>query len=153
MSAPTSSEVPVLVCRARSLLCALSLQHVAETTRPLPIEPVIGMPSFVYGLSVIRGKPVPVLDLGSLVGSREKAHPSRFVVLRTGDRQVAAAVEQVVGIRTLSSGSLDALPPLLSKASAASVSTIGTLDTALILVLNTAKLAPELASKVMEVGK
>ena len=128
-----------LVCRARTRLCALPLVHVVETMRPLPITPLAGAPPFVRGLSVIRGVPVPVVDLGALLSGSEPASPMRFVTLRLEDRCVALAVEGVLGIQELP-GTLRSLPPLLAEASAEALSSVGTLDAELLLVLETARL-------------
>jgi chemotaxis signal transduction protein len=54
-----------------------------------------------------------------------------------GERRVALAVAQVLGIRTLDSGPL---PPLLR---ADALLAIGTLDSELLLVLNSARLIPD----------
>ena len=54
---------PVLIVMAGARACAIPLDYVAETMRPLPIEPVAGTPGFVRGVSVIRGAPTPVVDL------------------------------------------------------------------------------------------
>ena len=63
-----ASEIsPVLVVTVGARACAIPLQHVAETMRPLPIEPVAGTPGFVRGVSVIRGAPTPVVDLRALL--------------------------------------------------------------------------------------
>ncbi len=65
-----ASEIsPVLVVMVGARACAFPLHHVAETMRPLPIEPVAGTPSFVRGVSVIRGMPTPVVDLKALLES------------------------------------------------------------------------------------
>ena len=55
-------RIPVLVVMVGARACAIPLDHVAETMRPLPIEPVAGTPGFVRGVSVIRGAPTPVVD-------------------------------------------------------------------------------------------
>jgi purine-binding chemotaxis protein CheW len=124
-------------------LCALPLQYVLETMRPLPVEPVVGMPPFVHGLSIIRGIPLPVVDAGALFGSSDGAKPGRFVTVRSGDRQVALAVDEVLGIRELPHAGLQELPPLVREMSADLVSALGTLDAALLLVLCAAHLVPE----------
>jgi chemotaxis signal transduction protein len=58
---------PVFVVMVGARACAFPLHHVAETMRPLPIESVAGTPSFVRGVSVIRGVPTPVVDLKALL--------------------------------------------------------------------------------------
>lgn len=134
---------PWLVCRARALLCALPVARVIETMRPLPVEPLAGAPPFVRGLSIIRGAPVPVVDAGSLLGAGGGERWTRYVALRCGERRVALAVEEVVGVRTLSPEVLGDLPPLLDAAGAEIVSRVGTLDARLLLVLQEARLVPD----------
>lgn len=131
-----------LFCRARARLCALPLNDVVETMRPLPVTGVPGVPPFVRGVSVIRGAPVPVVDVGGLLGDPPSAGATRFVVLRLGERRVALAVEEVLGLRELSSQQRSELPPLLKDAGDV-VSRVATLDAELLLVLATARLVPD----------
>jgi purine-binding chemotaxis protein CheW len=114
--------------------------------RPLPVTPLAGAPAFVQGLSVIRGTPVPVVDLGALLSGSDPAKPTRFVTLRLDGRCVALAVEGVLGIRELP-GTLSSLPPLLADASAEAVSALGILDAELVLVLEAARLVPDSVGK------
>jgi purine-binding chemotaxis protein CheW len=132
-----------LLCRIGSRVCALPLRHVSETMRPLPIEPLAGMPPFVRGLSIIRGAPTPVVDGTRLVGGTDQEQTSRFVTVKVGERRVALAVDAVIGVRTLPAHSLEALPPLLREGSQDFVSAIGTLDSDLLLMLRSARLVPE----------
>ena len=46
----------VLLVQAENSVCALSLQQVAEIMRPLPIHSLAEVPSFMRGLSKIRGE-------------------------------------------------------------------------------------------------
>jgi purine-binding chemotaxis protein CheW len=131
-----------LMCDVDSCLCALPLEHVVETMRPLPIEVLAATPRFIRGMSVIRGEMVPVVDAALLVGAAE-SHPTRLVTLAVADRRVALAVDAVVGVRVIGDEMLRELPPLLRDLSTAMVSTIGVLDAALLIVLNSARLVPE----------
>ena len=73
LAAPaTGSERSLLLCQVGSLVCALPLEHISETMRPLSLQPFHGMPPFVDGLSIIRGAPVPVVDLARLLGNDER---------------------------------------------------------------------------------
>lgn len=132
-----------LVCRVHGRLCALPLEQVVETMRPLPIESVAGAPRFVRGLAVIRGAPVPVVDVGWLLGDADSPG-GRLVTLSVGTRRVALAVDSVVGIRALPAGARHALPPLLSAGSSALVSEVGLLDAELLLVLQSSQLLSDL---------
>ncbi len=131
-----------LFCRVQSRLCALALESVLETMRPLPIEPLAGVAEFVRGLAVIRGAPLPVIDACRLLGGAETTL-ARFVTIQAGERRVALAVESVLGIRSLPAGSLRQLPPLLRDAVGGVVAAIGDLDLQLLLVLQGARLVPE----------
>jgi purine-binding chemotaxis protein CheW len=141
-----------LICRARARLCALPLEHVIETMRPLPIEALAGMPSFVRGLSVIRGTPIPVVDAGVLLGTDEGAGSTRFVTLRTGQRQVALSVEEVLGVRSFPAASIADLPPLLRDAGSEVISALGLLDADLLFVLRAARILSDEAWRALGEG-
>ncbi|HEY8551618.1 MAG TPA: chemotaxis protein CheW [Vicinamibacterales bacterium] len=134
-----SQEHPCLVVRVGAQLCALPLQHVAETFRPQPARPVAGAPPFVSGVALIRGQAVPVVAAGDLLGV-PSSPPTRFVSLRVDDRLVALAVDRVVGVRSLPD--LARLPPLLTGAAREAVSAVATLDSELLVVLDAARLVP-----------
>ncbi|MGE0453564.1 MAG: chemotaxis protein CheW [Vicinamibacteria bacterium] len=131
-----------LVCRARARLCALPIEAVVETMRPLPVSELPGAPPFVRGVSLIRGSPVPVVDVGGLLGDLGSAGTTRFVLLRLGERRVALALEEVLGLRELPAQQLGELPPLLRDASEV-VPRVAALDSELLHVLAAARLVPD----------
>lgn len=130
-----------LLVRVGAHMCALKLAHVVEVMRPLTVEILTGAPKIVSGLSVIRGSPVPIVSLSTLFDSTTPA--TRLVVVRTGDKHVALAVDEVIGIRKFPFSTLSATPSLLRGAASGLVETIGALDSELYLVLNTATIIPE----------
>ncbi|HYL62682.1 MAG TPA: chemotaxis protein CheW [Candidatus Methylomirabilis sp.] len=124
-----------LIVGLKSCLCAVPLTHVIETMRPLPVELITGVPSFVQGISIIRGIPTPVIDLGTVVGTPSE-RVERFVTLRVRDKQVALSVKAVLGVCDLGRVvTMRELPPLLQRASKEVIETIGTLDEQMLLVL------------------
>jgi purine-binding chemotaxis protein CheW len=139
-----------LLCRVGSRIAALDVRDVRETMRPLPIEPLAGAPTFVLGLAIVRGFPMPVIDADRLLGSSASSStpvispsPARFVSLKLGARDAALAVDAVLEIRALPAAMLANIPPLLGEAGAALVAVIGALDAQLLLVLQTARLVPD----------
>jgi purine-binding chemotaxis protein CheW len=94
----------------------------------------MGMPSFVRGVSIIRGVPTPVVDLGAVLGALGGS-AERIVTLRLGDRQVALSVDAVLGVRDLDVSAIHELPPLLRGASKDVLEAIGTLDEQFLMVL------------------
>jgi purine-binding chemotaxis protein CheW len=134
-------QYAALVCVVGTTRVALPLAHVIEVMRPLPIEP-IGAASArgVLGVSMIRGAPTVVVDATVVIGQAAAA-PERFVTLRTGDRIVALAVQDVIGVEALAAP--HALPPLLRDADADVLAQIAARDTTLLAVLETSHLLPE----------
>jgi purine-binding chemotaxis protein CheW len=131
-----------LVCRSGSILLALPLDSVAETMRPLPIEPLAEQPCFVRGVSVVRGAPVPIVDVAALLGTGAEAPPRRVVTLNLGVRQVGLALDAVIGVRAISVERLKDVPPLLLEAAAEVVEGIAALDDQLLLALRGAFVVP-----------
>jgi purine-binding chemotaxis protein CheW len=114
-----------------------------ETMRSLPIEPMPDLPVFLLGVSIIRGAIVPVVDVARLLGLNTYPSHARFVTLKLGDRSVAFAVDDVIGVRRLTSETTTDIPPLLSAADAGVINEMTTLDAELILVLQAAYLIPD----------
>jgi len=101
-----------LVFRAATLLCAVPLSEVVETMRPLPTRPLAGTPAFVRGVSVVRGVPTPVIDIGRLLtGTRTEIE--RYVTVRTEHGAVALATGAVLGVRATEAGPAQGHPALL----------------------------------------
>ncbi len=111
--------------------------------RPLPIEPVAGTPAFVRGLAMVRGAPIPVIELGALLGDGVRGRFSRFITLKTRDRRLAMAVDAVVGTMGLEPTHLGALPTLLRDAEIDAVEAIGRLDADLLVLLRVSRLVPD----------
>ncbi|MEO8184987.1 MAG: chemotaxis protein CheW [Deltaproteobacteria bacterium] len=132
----------MLLCRVHQAVCALQIHQVIETLRPLPLEPLARAPSFVCGVAILRGVPVPVVDLGLLLAA-EQVQPSRFVALRVGARTVAIAVSAVIGVRALGGAVDRELPPLLRDAAGDLVRSLASLDRELLLVLDSGRLVPD----------
>jgi purine-binding chemotaxis protein CheW len=129
-----------LLVRARSMVAAFPVAATLETMRPRTIEPVAGVPAFVLGVSLIRGAPLPVIDLGALFGSAEPRATRRFVTVASGGRVTALAVEAVLAVRALADADASALPPLLAGTQDGAVALLGTLDRELLAVIEAARL-------------
>lgn len=132
----------MLLVRSRARICAIPLAHVSETLRCLPVQPVPSGPPFVLGVSILRGEPVPVVDLGRLLGLSEVPDLRRLVSLRVGERRVALAVEEVLKVVAESGMDRHDLPPLLRGTAEGTVRSIGVLDHQFLTVLEAARLVP-----------
>lgn len=132
-----------LIMGVRKRVCAIPLKYVIEIMRPLPVQAIFGVPSFVLGVAIIRGIPTPVVDLGAILGAHNESAGERFVTVRVGMRQVAVFVNMVHGIHDLDVLSTQELPPLLREASRDIVERIGTLDEQLLMVLRSGWRLPD----------
>lgn len=134
----------MLVCEVGRRACGLSIEHVIETMRPLSLEPLATAPAFVAGVSIVRGEPIPVLDLRRLLdGAVALTDAKRLVMLRVQERRVGLLVDGVQGVRRVPADGLQSLPRLLGEASAEVVAEIGRLDEKLLLVLQSGRLVPD----------
>jgi purine-binding chemotaxis protein CheW len=143
----------MLVTRVAGVTCAIPIEHVVETMRPRPIEP-LGRPEVaalaaIEGVSMIRGAPVPVIDVRRLLGVASE-HAARFIVVRIGERRLALVVDEVVGVRRIEPELLSRLPPVLGGAHRDWVSAIGARDTELLVVLDAARVIPDDAWQAIE---
>jgi purine-binding chemotaxis protein CheW len=125
------------------MACALPIERVLETMRPLPVRRVERAPEVVLGVAVVRGVATPVVDATRLLGASGTEPPGRFLTLSVGDRQVSLAVTRVDGVRALAAQAFGALPPLLAAADVDAVAAIGTLDQDLMILLGGVRLVPE----------
>jgi purine-binding chemotaxis protein CheW len=131
-----------LVFRADTHLAAIGLEHVTEVLRPLPVEPLAGVPAYVKGICVLRGRPVPVVDIGLLLGGEHVAgrRAERFVGVRTGPQTAVLAVDTVVGIRDVP---LERLHDLSSVTGSAACTAVGAIGREPLLLLETGRVIPD----------
>lgn len=137
------AHAQLLVCRVGTKVCGLPLEHVRETMRPLPLQRLAHLPSFVSGLAVIRGKPTPVLDARALLGTQTDAPPARYVALKLGDRSAALAVDGVLGVHGVPTTTLASLPAVAGAADNPHVAALGMLDAEMLVLLQHTQLVPE----------
>lgn len=140
-TASTAAGALSLVFRAGSVLCALRLDEVLETLRPLAVRPLAGTPAFVRGVTIMRGIPAPVIDVARLLGG-EQAEIARFVAVRTERGPVAFATGPVLGIRAATPDP-EARHATLIGASGALVAGVGTLDAEPVLLLQSMRVVPD----------
>jgi len=131
-----------LLCRTGELRMAFPIESIREITRPLPLQPLKGLPPYLLGATLLRGVPVPVIASGPLLTGGAGPPAGRYVILKAGERSVAFAVESVDGFRDLPPETFTGLPPLLGSAGDSTISTLGSLDSDLVVTLETARMVP-----------
>jgi chemotaxis signal transduction protein len=120
--------------------------------RALPVKAVASAPDYIRGLCIVRGEAVAVVDLGLLVGG-SATECRRLVTVRTGERTIALAASDVLGVHGIALNELKDLPPLLHEAGNDTIAAIGTLDAELLFFLRTARvIAPDLLDRLVADG-
>ena len=142
MGQPGQNDATSLVFRAGTLLCALRLEEVIETMRPLPTQPLAGTPAYVLGISILRGVPTPVVDVARLLGGGP-ATPTRFVAVATERGPVAFATGEVLGIRSAVADTGSQHPTLLGPAASGLVAGVGRIGTEPLLLLQSMRVVPD----------
>lgn len=132
--------VNVLVVKVGKTLCGLPLGEVREVMRPLTLERNQSLPECVLGTCVIRQTPTPVIDLSAVTG-RPAGIPERFVTVSVGERQVALAVEAVLGAIQIDARKFQEASPLVC-GGAAAIQALTVLDSQLVYLMNSARLLP-----------
>src|SRR5690349_22214794 len=128
-----------LVFRAGPLLCALRLDEVIETMRPLATHALAGTPAFVTGICIMRGIPTLVIDVARLLGGVE-AQVSRFVAVRTERGPVAFATGDIHGVRPVSTSDAGRHEALLGDAPARLIAAVGTIAAAPVVLVQRLRL-------------
>ncbi|MFP3939099.1 MAG: chemotaxis protein CheW [Thermoanaerobaculia bacterium] len=74
-AAPAGTEDRFLLVQAGEDRCVLPLERVRRIVRELDVQPLPGTTPELKGLAEFGGEPLPVLDLGRLVGAAPGANP------------------------------------------------------------------------------
>jgi purine-binding chemotaxis protein CheW len=123
--------------------------------RPLPVAPIAGAPPYVRGIAIVRGEPVPVVDLAALLGGEAGVDAARFVAVRAGGHAAALAVAEVLGVTELDARD-GRRAPLVRDACAGALESLRARDGDLLLVLGAARLVPDealaAAARAVEAG-
>lgn len=103
-SAPVPERAlhPLLVFRVGSRMFGADAHHVYEVVVSGSITPVPTARPYVLGITLVRGRLVPVISLGELLGfqSRGEAAPTlpRLLILRDGALEVAIMSDATLGL-------------------------------------------------------
>jgi purine-binding chemotaxis protein CheW len=145
--------VDCLLVSAGTWRCALPLAGVVETLRALPLHPCSSVPAYVRGVSIIRGVATPILDLAAFLGAETAALPERLVVMRSGARPLALAVDHVFGIRSLDEETARPLRGVLTPFARGQVRSLRALDGELVALFEDAIVLPdELSNAALALG-
>ena len=99
-------------------------------------------PSFVEGITNLRGLVLPVIDLRKRFGleSREISRDSRIMVVALGSMKVGMIVDAVSEVLRVPSESIEPPPPMTTSLRANFITGIAKLDDLLVILLDMSKI-------------
>jgi purine-binding chemotaxis protein CheW len=117
-SAAAFPEEPVLVMEIAGTVLGLSLARVREVAQVGPVTRIPFAPPFVTGITVVRGRLVPLIDGARFLLGNGEVRGERIVVLDvgTGDESLAFRVDAARGVIDLARTETRPPPPEASSA-------------------------------------
>ena len=115
--------------------------NIAVVESIIKMQPITRMPhapSFVEGITNLRGKILPVIDLRKRFGlpSREADQNSRIIVVSVDRTEVGMIVDGVSEVLTVSEQSVETAPPITATIDSTFIIGIAKLDKRLVILLD-----------------
>lgn len=93
-----AADATVLTFRVAEQCFALDAARIAEVAARPPVTRVPGAPSSLAGLASLRGRVLPVIDLGRLLVADAVAGAGSRLIVLDGAEPIALAVDEVTGL-------------------------------------------------------
>jgi purine-binding chemotaxis protein CheW len=121
---------------------AIEILHVQEILRLVPITPVPQAQTYVEGVINLRGRVIPVIDLGRRLGvvGGERGRHSRIMVITTGRQLVGVIVDGVREVLRISTSCIEPPPPLAGGMEEECIQGVGKLEDRLLVLLDPERL-------------
>jgi purine-binding chemotaxis protein CheW len=132
-----SGELQIVVCELADEHYGLEIARVFEIIRHQPITSVPGAPSFVEGVTSLRGRIIPVIDLRARFGMArvEPTKETRIVVAESASTRVGLIVDGVSEVLLVPADAVEPTPEVAAGADAESLQGIAKVGGRLVLLL------------------
>jgi len=114
---------------------------IAKVESIIKIQPITQLPhapSFVEGLTNLRGKVLPVIDLRKRFGlpAHETNKNSRVIVVSVDQMEVGMIVDEVSEVMTIPDGAVEATPAIATTIDSAFIKGIAKIEERLVILLD-----------------
>ena len=135
---PASGEQQLVVFRLGEDYFAMPIANVNEIIRLQKITPVPKAPPFVEGVTNLRGRVIPVIDLRKRFGvaSQAAGQFSRIIVVEQDARLLGMMVDAVDEVLTVPSSSIEPVDEMIVSVDSQFLSGIVRLEDRLIILLD-----------------
>lgn len=139
-------EKQLVVFELANEFYGVDIAHVDGIVKMQPITRVPHSPSFVEGVTNLRGSVLPVIDLRKrfALGAAEIGRDSRIINIVVDNMKVGMIVDSVSEVLTIQDSVIEETPRMVTTVDTAFITGIAKLDDRLIILLDLAKvLQPE----------
>jgi purine-binding chemotaxis protein CheW len=132
-----SGELQIVVCELADEHYGLEIASVFEIIRHQPITSVPGAPSFVEGVTSLRGRIIPVIDLRARFGMprAEPTKETRIIVAESSSTRVGLIVDSVSEVLLVPADAMESTPEVAAGADSESLTGIAKVGGRLVLLL------------------
>jgi len=134
-------ENQIVVFELSSEYFGVDIAKVESIIKMQPITQMPHVPAFVEGVTNLRGKVLPVIDLRKRFGlaSQDASKDSRIIVVSVDQMEVGMIVDGVSEVLAIPEGAVEATPAITSSVDSAFITGIAKLDTRLVILLDLAR--------------
>jgi purine-binding chemotaxis protein CheW len=130
-------ESQIVVFELNSEYFGVEIAKVESIIKMQPITQIPHVPDFVEGVTNLRGRVLPVIDLRKRLGlvQGETTKNTRIMVVEITGTTVGLVVDGVSEVLQISAGSVESLPPIVNTLNSACLKGIVRLENRLIVLL------------------
>lgn len=131
-------ENQIVVFEVGSEHFGVEIASVESIIKMQPITQLPHVPSFVEGVTNLRGKVLPVIDLRKRFGltPREADKNSRIIVVNVDQTEVGMIVDEVSEVLTIAEGAVEPAPAITSTVDSSFITGIAKLNQRLVILLD-----------------
>lgn len=117
---------------------AIAIQHVVDIIHVQPVTRVPSCPEFVRGITNLRGKVIPIIDVRIRFGKQPQDYNDRtcIIVVELGDVSVGMIIDSVSEVRTIENEDISPPPSFSGNFDTRFIDGIGKTDSGIKLILD-----------------
>jgi purine-binding chemotaxis protein CheW len=131
-------ENQIVVFELASEHYGVSIASVESIIKMQAITKMPHAPSFIEGVTNLRGKVLPVIDLRKRFGlaTQEVTRDSRIIVIAVNETEVGMIVDEVSEVLTIQDQNIEATPPMTTTVESGFITGIAKIDQRLVILLD-----------------
>jgi len=138
----SAQEEQVVVFQLMDQVYGIDINAVFEIIRMENITKIPRTPEFVEGVINLRGRIIPVIDLGLRfgLGQSQRTQASRIIIVEVSGQKIGMIVDSVQEVLRVPAASIEPPPPVVNGIDAAYLRGIAILEARLVILLDQNKI-------------